>query len=104
MEENPTSVRWHSTEETEKLIALMSPVHLSKLRNAQKSKKITVGAVYRRTRINKEGKKVQRAEIRFDNLAGCLRTPSGGSSRQIIIVVKGNNVKSRLLSSRKPRD
>lgn len=100
IEENPASVRWHSAEETKKLIGLMSPANLLKLRNAQKSKKIVIGAVYRRTRVNNEGRKVQRAEIRFDNLAGCLRTPSGGSSRQIIIVVKGKIVKSRLLSSR----
>jgi DNA (cytosine-5)-methyltransferase 1 len=43
---------------------------------------------------------VQRAEIRFDNTAGCLRTPAGGSSRQLILVVNGAKVKSRLISSR----
>ena len=41
-----------------------------------------------------------RAEIRFDDVAGCLRTPSGGSSRQTILVVDGDRVRSRLLCTR----
>jgi DNA (cytosine-5)-methyltransferase 1 len=44
--------------------------------------------------------KMQRAEVRFDEIAGCLRTPAGGSSRQIILVVDGSKVRSRLLSGR----
>jgi len=43
---------------------------------------------------------VQRAEVRFDQLSGCLRTPAGGSSRQIILIVEGRSVKSRLLTPR----
>lgn len=58
-----------------------------------------VGAVYKRTRVE-QGVKHQRAEVRFDDLAGCLRTPAGGSSRQVIIVVDGNRIRSRLISSR----
>jgi DNA (cytosine-5)-methyltransferase 1 len=42
----------------------------------------------------------QSSAIRFDGLAGCLRTPAGGSSRQIIVVVDGKSVRSRLLSAR----
>ncbi|WP_426991898.1 DNA cytosine methyltransferase [Methylomonas sp. CM2] len=38
--------------------------------------------------------------MRFDDIAGCLRTPAGGSSRQLILVVNGKKVKSRLISSR----
>lgn len=54
-----------------------------------------VGGVYRRTRNGE-----QRAEVRFDNVSGCLRTPSGGSSRQLLLVVEGKHVRSRLLSPR----
>jgi DNA (cytosine-5)-methyltransferase 1 len=46
------------------------------------------------------GLKVQRAEVRFDDVAGCLRTPAGGSSRQLILVVEGPSVRARLISSR----
>jgi DNA (cytosine-5)-methyltransferase 1 len=59
-----------------------------------------VGGIYRRTRTDGDGAKVQRAEIRFDDIAGCLRTPAGGSSRQSIMIVQGGMVRSRLLSSR----
>ena len=59
-----------------------------------------VGAVYRRTRPDEFGIRRQRAEVRFDDVAGCLRTPSGGSSRQTILVVEGRTVRSRLLSPR----
>jgi DNA (cytosine-5)-methyltransferase 1 len=59
-----------------------------------------VGAVYKRTRRDVDGEKVQRAEIRFDDVAGCLRTPAGGSSRQTVIVVEGERVRSRLISAR----
>ncbi len=38
--------------------------------------------------------------MRFDDVAGCLRTPAGGSSRQLILVVEGQKVRSRLISGR----
>ena len=59
-----------------------------------------VGAVDRRTRPDETGIKRQRTEVRFDDVAGCLRTPAGGSSRQVILVVEGKTVKSRLISPR----
>jgi DNA (cytosine-5)-methyltransferase 1 len=59
-----------------------------------------VGGVYRRTRLDEAGRKAQRAEVRFDDVAGCLRTPAGGSSRQVIMVVDGYRVRSRLISAR----
>ena len=46
------------------------------------------------------GRRLQRAELRNDGLAGCLRTPGGGSSRQILLFVNSENVRSRLLSAR----
>ncbi len=48
----------------------------------------------------KKGVKVQRAEVRFDDVAGCLRTSAGGSSRQVILVVDGQKIRSRLISAR----
>jgi DNA (cytosine-5)-methyltransferase 1 len=100
VEENPASVSWHSAAETAKLIDMMSDGNLDKVRAAQKSGQLLVGTVYKRTRFDDDDEKVQRAEIRFDDIAGCLRTASGGSSRQLIVVVKGNQIRSRLLSTR----
>jgi p-aminobenzoyl-glutamate transporter AbgT len=58
-----------------------------------------VGGAYRRTRTE-GGKSVQRVEVRFDDVSGCLRTPAGGSSRQLLIIVEGDDVRSRLISAR----
>lgn len=50
---------------------------------------------YKRTRAGK-----QFLELRFDGIAGCLRTPSGGSSRQYVIVKKDGQTHARLLTAR----
>ena len=99
VEAAPTDVRWHSTAETGRLLTLMSPKNLAKVEAAQRSGERRVGALYRRTRRDTAGSAVQRAEVRFD-IAGCLRTPGGGSSRQTLLVVEAGQVRSRLMSAR----
>jgi DNA (cytosine-5)-methyltransferase 1 len=100
LEDAPADAPWRTDAETARLISLMSPVHIAKLDQAKASGRRKVGAVYRRTRTLPDGARRQRAEVRFDDLAGCLRTPGGGSSRQTILVVEGEMVRSRLLSGR----
>jgi DNA (cytosine-5)-methyltransferase 1 len=100
IEENPTSVSWHSDDERDRLIEKMSSVNKAKLEAAKRAGRRMVGCVYKRTRVDERGVKVQRAEVRFDDVAGCLRTPAGGSGRQVIIVVDGKRVRSRLISSK----
>ena len=100
IEEDPQSVKWHTQEQTRQLLAMMSDVNLNKVKEAKRSGKRTVGTIYKRTRKDEDGCKVQRAEVRFDDVAGCLRTPAGGSSRQLIMIVEGRKVRSRLISSR----
>jgi DNA (cytosine-5)-methyltransferase 1 len=100
VEDKPTSVSWHSGAETVKLLDMMSDLNLEKVTAAKKTGQLLVGTAYKRTRFDDDDEKVQRAEIRFDDIAGCLRTSSGGSSRQLMVVVKGKQVRSRLLSSR----
>jgi len=50
---------------------------------------------YKRTR---HGKQV--LELRFDGIAGCLRTPEGGSSRQILVITENGAIRTRLLTVR----
>jgi DNA (cytosine-5)-methyltransferase 1 len=50
---------------------------------------------YKRTR---NGHQV--LELRFDNIAGCLRTPGGGSSRQLLVIYSDGLFKTRLLTVR----
>jgi len=100
LEDTPTGVNWHTAAHTQYLIELMAPLHRQKVAEAMSSGRRSVGSVYRRTRPGENGRKQQRAEVRFDDIAGCLRTPAGGSSRQTILIVEGKKVRSRLLSPR----
>ena len=100
LEEHPVDVPWHTPAETRKLLSMMSEVNREKVRAARRAGQRVVGTVYKRTRRDETGRGVQRAEVRFDDVAGCLRTPAGGSSRQVVIVVEGRKVRSRLISSR----
>ena len=93
------AVAWRTPAQTARLIALMGPLHRARLEAQAAGGGRAVGAVYRRTRME-DGRRTQRAEVRFDGLAGCLRTPRGGSSRQTLVVTGGGQVRSRLLSAR----
>lgn len=99
LEDEPTGVRWHTTQETNRLLDLMSPTNLDKVKKAQQSGRRVVGTIYRRIRTS-DGEKHQRAEIRMDDLSGCLRTGSGGSSKQFLMIIEGQSIRSRLLSPR----
>ena len=96
----PTDVEWHSEAETRRLLAMMSPNNRAKVNAAKREGRRIVGTIYKRTRLDEIGHKVQRAEVRFDDVSGCLRTPVGGSSRQTVMIVDGLRVRSRLLSTR----
>lgn len=97
--EPDADVRWLTAGQAERLLALLSPLHAERLAQAARSGERRVAAGYRRVRIE-HGEKVQRLELRFDGLAGCLRTPAGGSSRQHLIVCEGGKVRARLLTAR----
>jgi len=98
--QDDAAVDWHGEAETLHLIGLMSEANRRKLEAAKKEGRRVIGCVYRRTRTDAAGVRRQRAEIRLDGLSGCLRTPAGGSSRQLILVVEGSRVRSRLISAR----
>jgi DNA (cytosine-5)-methyltransferase 1 len=94
-----TACCWWSAEKTARLVAMMAPVQRARLDGLIASGGRHVGAAFRRVRIE-AGVKVQRAEARFDGIAGCLRTPAGGSSRQILLLVDRGAVRARLLTAR----
>ncbi len=75
------------------VLRLISPRHKAKLDSMDSA----VATGYRRTRNGK-----QRLELRFDGIAGCLRTPEGGSSKskQFLIVKRDGELHARLLSPR----
>jgi hypothetical protein len=77
----------------------MAPINLAKLDEAKRAGKRMVGGLYRRIRPGVDGVKVQRAEIRFDDVARCLRIPTGGSSCQTIVIVESASVQSSTSSN-----
>jgi DNA (cytosine-5)-methyltransferase 1 len=89
------AVAWHAPAQTGRLVSLMDRSHREKLEGRRLAGGRHVGAVFRRVRAGS-----QRAEVRFDGLAGCLRTPRGGSSRQAVLVVDQGEVRSRLITPR----
>lgn len=101
---DPEAVQWHRPEETERLLGLMNELHRRKVAAAVRASLASngpiVGTIYRRTRVDENGVRRQRAEARFDGIAGCLRTPAGGSSRQTVVVAERGRIRTRLLSAR----
>jgi DNA (cytosine-5)-methyltransferase 1 len=89
------TVRWHAPEVTERLLGECDPVHRLRLWAAMADGRRTVAGLFRRTRAGRP-----RTELRFDGLAGCLRTPAGGSSRQGLLVVEGGRARTRLITPR----
>ena len=99
IEADPSDTPWNTAERTTRLLSLMSPVNLAKVEQARLAGGRSVGALFLRTRPDPGGGKRQRAEVRFD-VAGCLRTPAGGSSRQTVLLVERGGVRTRLMSAR----
>ena len=102
--EPDAAVPWRSAAETDRLLAQLAPLQQLRLaqitaRTATTAGERAVGALFRRTRTTPDGR-VQRAEVRFDGRAGCLRTSGGGSSRQFLLVVDAGQVRSRHMSAR----
>lgn len=94
------SPAWHTPQQTRELIDLMSPHTRRKLEILAQSGLDHTGTLYRRMRTEDGGRRVQRAEIRFDGLAGCLRAPTGGSSKQVVIEVSNASTRTRHLTAR----
>ena len=81
-------------EKQERILSLIPEKHREKMIVAARNGK-TVFPGYKRTR---NGRQV--LELRFDDVAGCLRTPEGGSSRQFLVIKNNGSVKTRLLTVR----
>lgn len=91
-DENP---QWWSAQRAAYLLAQMNPEHRLKAQMMIDDDQYNYGTVFRRVR-----KGVTRAEIRNDGLAGCLRTPRGGSARQILFRGGKGGFRVRLLTAR----
>ena len=85
---------WWADDAVQKHFAMMEPPSHDRVARALASKTLAIGAAFRRTRRG-----ATRLEVRFD-VAGCLRTPKGGSAKQIIVAIDEGTLKMRWMSPR----
>ena len=86
---------WWSEDRVNKLLSQMNEAHLGRVESRRASTKVFHATVYRRMRNG-----VSTAEVRDDGVAGCLRTPRGGSSRQILVVAGCGTIRARYMTPR----
>lgn len=89
------SAYWWSKERAEYLLNQMSEKHRAKADAMIAGKAVTYGTVFRRVRNGRS-----MAELRTDGVAGCLRTPRGGSGRQILFAAGRGRYAVRLITPR----
>lgn len=87
--------RWWSTDKVQKHLEMMAPTHRSRVEVMRNTKGSHYRTFYRRVRQGE-----QRAEVRRDAIAGCLRTAVGGSSRQFVVKAGGGQVQMRAMTPR----
>ena len=92
---SPNSLAWWNQERCDYLLNQMSPKHRATADAMMAGTKTTYGTVFRRVRNGKS-----MAELRTDGIAGCLRTPRGGSGRQILFAAGKGRFAVRLLTAR----
>jgi DNA (cytosine-5)-methyltransferase 1 len=86
---------WWNRDRASYLLSQMSPGHRRTADAMIDAKKMSFGTVFRRVRNGRS-----MAELRTDGVAGCLRTPKGGSGRQILFAAGFGKFSVRLLSPR----
>lgn len=91
---------WFGRTQLARLKALIPPLHKDRLKRLVDNDGPSICFAYKRGRPDATGRVRQVAELRFDGNAGCIRTPAGGSSRQIVLVAGDGKVKARLLNPR----
>jgi len=86
---------WWSADRTLYLLNQMSPKHRAIADKMIVGRNWSYGTVFRRVRNERS-----MAELRTDGIAGCLRTPRGGSGRQILFKAGKGEYHVRLLTPR----
>ena len=86
---------WWADADTDRHCRMMNDRHRERVQEIRSSGRRWVGTIFRRIRD-----KQMRAEVRFDGLAGCLRTPRGGSAKQIVIATERSQIRMRWMTPR----
>lgn len=89
----PDDTRWWDAARTRAFVESLSPRHAARLSELREGGALRWRTAYRRTR-----KGVATWEIRADDIAGCLRTTGGGSSKQALVEAGAGKVRVRWMT------
>ncbi len=88
---------WWTAAEVARHVEMMFDRHLRQM-DATAAALAPAPALFTGFRRMREGR--QRLEVRFDGVAGCLRTPRGGSAKQIVLMRRGAELRMRWMTPR----
>ncbi len=91
----PDDIRWWPEQKVKKHLAMMPTYHRAMVEDMAQRERESSKTFFRRRR--KEG---QRAEVRSDDIAGCLRTAVGGSGKQFMVTAGNGTIRMRTLTAR----
>lgn len=86
--------RWWDDERTKRFSESLSPLQTDRIRSMRRTSGVKYRTAYRRTR---NGLAVW--EVRQDDIAGCLRTARGGSSKQAVVKLGNGHMKVRWMTA-----
>lgn len=92
-----TNAQWWEKERTDYLFNQMHKRHIAIVRESMRQNRYSYFPAFRRMRM-RDGEVRSTVELRSDGLAGCLRTPKGGSARQIILRAGKGTFDARLIN------
>lgn len=93
------TAEWWPNQRTALLLGQLHSYHEDLLKSAKNSAEYSYYPAFRRMRV-RDGKKQSTVEIRTDGIAGCLRTPKGGSARQILVRAGKGTIDARLINGK----
>lgn len=91
---SPDDKRWWDAARIDQFVTSLSPPQATRLQNLRNSPTSVWRTAYRRTRNG-----IVRWEIRADAISGCLRTSSGGSSRQALVEIQAGQIRIRWMTA-----
>ena len=87
--------RWWAADKVDKHLGMMSKAHLARVERMAQGDVERYRTFFRRRRADG-----QRAEMRRDDIAGCLRTAAGGSGKQFLVAAGKGRMRMRTLTAR----
>lgn len=87
--------RWWPDAEVKRHLAMMKETHRQRVEQLAQGQQFAYRTFFRRRRDGQ-----QRAEVRDDDLSGCLRTAIGGSGKQFLIRAGKGSIRMRAMTPR----